>query len=244
MSNTNFEITNTTKPAGQPDGYDYYIPIDTEESRKLEKADYKVRMAVMNIATVIANSVDFSSAIFEKYYSRLVECEKEYDRLKTNISNSIVIPFINSVHGENCNVSVKWTHTFKTPFVDVKYLYNIPDHSIEKDFAIGTFPAAEVGIADEVISRLETLASTTNADKDIFNYLVSNYPDPDERQQLKIDEFISKRDDREFEYESLKNTVTDLVNKFLEDHNVTDVAASLQWNLDFTAKTVSITKNA
>lgn len=235
-------IDYTTRPAGQPEGYDFYVPINEEMSRQLEKADYKVRMAVMNIATVIANNVDFASTIYDKYYNRLLECELAYDTLKNEVSNNIVIPFMNSVYGENANVSVQWTHTFKTPFVDIKYAYDIADHSIEKDLAVGSFSAHEVGITDEVLDKLKELTAKTNADKDIFNFIVSNYPNPDDRQQLKIDTFTEKRDERMYEYDTLKQDVTNIVNSFIDEYNVADTTTSLQWSIDFESKLVSITK--
>lgn len=232
----------SVQPAGQPDGYDYYIPFSHEESRLLEKADYKTRMAVMNVATVIANSVDFSSAIFEKFYNRLVKLEREYEELKSKVSSEIVLPFIDSIYGDNSNVSVNWVHTFKTPFIAVKYVYNIEDHSAEKDLFVGNYPAADIGINDSTINDLENLSTLTQADKDVFAFIVRNYPDPDERQQAKIDEFIDAKDERTFAYEELKNTVTNLVNEFLAANEIGNANESLQWNLDFKTKVVSITR--
>lgn len=235
-------IDYTTRPAGQPEGYDFYVPINEEMSRQLEKADYKVRMAVMNIATVIANSVDFSSAIYDRYYNRLLECEREYDKLKDEVSKSIVIPFMESYHGEKSNVSVQWSHSFKTPFVDIKYTYDIADHSVEKDLAVGSFRISEVGISDDIFNKLKELTVSTNAGKEIFNYIVNNYPNPDDRQQLKIDEFTAKRDDRMYEYEGLKQDVTNIVNSFIEECNIANSSVSLQWGIDFETRELTLTK--
>lgn len=240
MSNVN---EYSVKPVGQPDGYDYYIPFDHEQSRLLEKADYKVRMAVMNIAAIIVSNSDFSSALYEKFYNRLLDYEREYSKLKNDISANIIIPFIDSIHGKKSNVSVKWVHSFKTPFIAVKYTYATDDHSFEKDLMVGEYDTAGVGISDSIVSDLERFSVSAQADDDVFKFIARNYPDPDERQQFNIDKFTDAKDTRMCEYEELKASVTNTVNAFLAANGIGSPTESLQWNLNFGLKLVSITKD-
>ena len=231
------------KPVGQPDGYDYYIPFNTEQSRLLEKADYKARMAVMNMAAIIVSNSEVSSSLYERFYNRLRKYEIEYENLKSDISANIVLPFIDSIHGSKSNVSVKWVHSFKTPFIAVKYTYDVDDHSFEKDLMIGEYSAEDVGIDDSVISALMNLATSTQVDDEVFKFIARNYPDPDERQQSNIDKFTDEKDDRMCEYEELKASVTNTVNAFLATNGIGSASDSLQWNLNFASKTITITKD-
>ena len=233
----------SVKPVGQPDGYDYYIPFNAEQSRLLEKADYKARMAVMNMAAVIVSNTDFSSALYEKFYNRLRKYEREYENLKNEVSANIVLPFIDSIHGDRSNVSVKWVHSFKTPYIAVKYTYDVDDHSFEKDLVVGEYSAADVGIDDTVISALESLSVSTQADDEVFKFIARNYPEPDERQQANIDKFADAKDERMCKYEELKASVTNTVNTFLAANGIGSTSDTLQWNLNFGSKIVAITKD-
>ena len=240
--NTNISTKDFTKrPNGQPEGYDYYIPFDLEESRILEKQDYIIKMDVVTLATIIAGQ-GHSVGSFDTYYKRLLDHEEDYDAHKGVISATIVMPFIDSIHGKDSNVSVRWTHSFKTPYIAIKYIYGIPDHSVEKDFLYGTFTAAEIGIDDATIAELADMAVKTMANNDIFEYVMRNYPEPDENQLRRIDDFIDKKNRELTEYEDLKAAVTETVNAFLGARGVDITKQSLQWNMDFASKKVTITK--
>ena len=241
MENITMNNAYSKCPAGQPAGYDYYIPFDTEESRLLEKDDYNVKMSTVTVATIIAES-GHNSANFGKYYEELAENERAYDRRKNSVSDKYVVPFINSLHGEESNVSVRWTHSFKTPFIAVKYANKNIDHAIEKDLIYGRFSCEEIGIADDVIEKLAELSSNYQVNNDIVTYIMRNYPDPTEAQSAKFDAFIAKRNEDTFAYDELKADVTTVVNAFLAERGVDVNTTALQWNIDFASKIVTISK--
>jgi hypothetical protein len=235
MANITTEYS--TRPLGQPEGYDYYVPVDEETSRLLERSDRDVRVGAETLGVMVVDCVDTATSTYQSYYKELLEDVRTYNKRKADVSANIVIPFINSLHGEDSHITVSWSHNFRSPYIAVKYQNDVEDHAVEKDAYVGTFTTDEVGISDAMIEALESHDVEIVARKEIRAFILRNYPDLDGRNFTFVHAFTKALNTLEEEYEGLRNEAEKIIYNYVSSkYSITE----FNWTIDFGAKIVQI----